>query len=97
MKALIATSLGNIKVDNFDVPDKGNNILIRTELASICGSDIHMAFSGWGINNWPAEPKNFSRIILSNYEEAINLSKSILKNITKIIDRDQNYFDDKFE
>ncbi len=56
MKALIATSLGNIKVDNFDVPDKGNNILIRTELASICGSDIHMAFSGWGINNWPAEP-----------------------------------------
>ena len=27
MKALIATSLGNIKVDNFDVPDKGNNIL----------------------------------------------------------------------
>ena len=53
--------------------------------------------SVYAINNWPAEPKNFSRIILSYYEEAINLSKSILKNITKIIDRDQNYFDDKFE
>ena len=56
MKALIATSLGNIKIDDFEVPDKGKNILIKTELASICGSDIHMAFSGWGINNWPAEP-----------------------------------------
>ena len=53
--------------------------------------------SVYAINNWPAEPKNFSRIILSYYEEAINLSKSILKNITKIIDRDQNYFDDKFK
>ena len=36
MKALIATSLGNIKVDNFEVPNKGNNILVKTELASIC-------------------------------------------------------------
>ena len=29
MKALIATSLGNIKVDNFEVPNKGNNILVK--------------------------------------------------------------------
>ncbi len=48
-------------------------------------------------NNWPAEPENFSKIILSYYEDSIKLSKSILKNISKIIDRDQNYFDDKFE
>ncbi len=56
MKALIATNLGDIRVDDFEVPDKGKNILIKTEIASICGSDIHMAFSGWGITNWPAAP-----------------------------------------
>ena len=48
-------------------------------------------------NNWPAEPENFSKIILSYYEDSIKLSKSILKSISKIIDRDQNYFDDKFQ
>ena len=56
MKALRALSKGVIEVVDVEIPQKENNILIKTELASICGSDLHMAFSGWGIDKWPAEP-----------------------------------------
>ncbi|MEX0761874.1 MAG: zinc-binding dehydrogenase [Dehalococcoidia bacterium] len=30
------------------------DVLVRTEMASICGSDLHMVGYGWAISNWPA-------------------------------------------
>ena len=48
MKAVQALSKAVIDVVDVDIPEKQDNVLIRTEFASICGSDLHMIFSGWG-------------------------------------------------
>ena len=48
-------------------------------------------------NIWPNEPKEFSKTILSYYNNAMALSKDILRKISNIIGQDHNYFDDKFE
>ena len=56
MKALIATSLGNIKVDNFEVPNKGNNILAVDEDRNLYIKDS--ANNSMYPNNFKANPSN---------------------------------------
>ena len=57
MKAAQAISIGRIECVEIDAPIiRKDDLLIQTELASICGSDLHMVDNGWGINDWPAPP-----------------------------------------
>ena len=59
-------------------------------------SDPLSKLSVYAKNNWPAEPKNFSKIVLSYYERSIKMSKNILREVSKTINHDYKYFDDKF-
>jgi L-iditol 2-dehydrogenase len=36
-------------------PDDGE-ALVRYDVASICGSDLHIAFMGWNVDSWPLPP-----------------------------------------
>ena len=57
MLAAQAFSQGDIRCVEVAVPQPGpGELLVRTESASICGSDLHMALLGWGIPSWPAPP-----------------------------------------
>lgn len=57
MKAAQAVSIGKVECVEVDTPGTlQDDLLIQTELASICGSDLHMVDNGWGINDWPAPP-----------------------------------------
>jgi len=56
MKAVRAFAKTAVDIVDVDIPEKQDNVLIRTQFASICGSDLHMIFSGWGIDKWPSEP-----------------------------------------
>lgn len=39
------------------VPTPGDGeVLVRTEFASICGSDLHQVWHGWNIRDWPQPP-----------------------------------------
>ncbi len=60
-------------------------------------SDPLSKLSVYAKNNWPAAPKNFSKIVLSYYERSIKLSKNILRQVSKTINHDYKYFDDKFK
>ena len=49
MRAATVTAPGVIEVKDFDVPtaERPGEIVVRMERASICGSDIHVAFDGF--------------------------------------------------
>ncbi len=55
MRAAVAVEQGIVRCEEVAVPDVGpGEVLIRTLSASICGSDLHMVNTGWGINAFPA-------------------------------------------
>jgi L-iditol 2-dehydrogenase len=55
MRAAIAAELGVIQCDEVAVPRiKEGEVLVRTLAASICGSDLHMVNTGWGMHTFPA-------------------------------------------
>ena len=55
MRAAIATELGVIRCAEVDIPEiKDGEVLVRTLAASICGSDLHMVNTGWGMHAFPA-------------------------------------------
>ena len=57
MLAAQAVAAGDIRCVEVATPVPGpGELLVRTESASICGSDLHMALLGWGIPSWPAPP-----------------------------------------
>ncbi len=57
MLAAQAFAPGEVRCVEVAVPTPGDgDLLVRTEVASICGSDLHMAGMGWGIREWPAPP-----------------------------------------
>jgi threonine dehydrogenase-like Zn-dependent dehydrogenase len=57
MLAAQATNIGAVTCVEAPVPSrKPGDILLRTEAASICGSDLHMVGKGWAIREWPAPP-----------------------------------------
>ena len=54
MPAAIATALGQLRCDEVPIPDPEPGMaLVRTELASICGSDLHICYMGWNVYEWP--------------------------------------------
>jgi L-iditol 2-dehydrogenase len=55
MRAAIATELGVIRCAEVPMPQiKEGEVLVRTLAASICGSDLHMVNTGWGMHAFPA-------------------------------------------
>ena len=57
MLAARAFAAGEVRCVEAPVPTPHpGELLVRTESASICGSDLHMALLGWGIASWPAPP-----------------------------------------
>ena len=57
MKAGIFTRQGVIDCYEVDMPEKKQSeVLIRTLRASICGSDLHVGYCGWGVDDFPLPP-----------------------------------------
>lgn len=54
MPAALATGLKTIVCDEVPVPALGpDQVLVRTSLASICGSDLHIVYMGWNAREFP--------------------------------------------
>ena len=57
MLAAQAFAVGEVRCVEAPMPTpQPGELLVKTESASICGSDLHMALLGWGIPSWPAPP-----------------------------------------
>ena len=55
MRAAVAIERGVIRCEEVVVPQAGpGEVLVRTRAASICGSDLNMVNTGWGIPAFPA-------------------------------------------
>ena len=53
----MAVDLGIIRCEEVRMPAiAGNEVLVRTIAASICGSDLHMLDTGWAMRAFPAMP-----------------------------------------
>lgn len=54
MPAALVTGLKQIHCDDIAVPDpEPGEVLVETTLASICGSDLHIAYMGWNAYEFP--------------------------------------------
>ena len=54
MLAAQATTLGTIRVDEIQIPNpEPGKVLVKTALASICGSDLHIVNMGWNAYEFP--------------------------------------------
>ena len=54
MPAALATALKQIRCDEIPVPEPVlGMVLVRTTLASICGSDLHIVYMGWNVPEFP--------------------------------------------
>jgi len=55
MRAAIAVERGVIRCEEVEIPQiKPGEVLVQTMAASICGSDLHMVNTGWGMHAFPA-------------------------------------------
>lgn len=54
MPAALATALKQIRCDEIPIPDPvSTKALVKTRLGSICGSDLHIAYMGWNVYEFP--------------------------------------------
>ena len=54
MPAALATGLRRIRCDEIPIPEPTpGKVLVRTSLASICGSDLHIVYMGWNAHEFP--------------------------------------------
>ncbi len=54
MPAVLATALKQIRCDDIPIPDpEPGKVLVKTTLASICGSDLHIVYMGWNVHEFP--------------------------------------------
>ena len=54
MPAALATNLTQIRCDDIPVPEpQPGKVLVKTHLASICGSDLHIVYMGWNAHEFP--------------------------------------------
>jgi L-iditol 2-dehydrogenase len=57
MLAAVATALGRVEAREIDAPQpETGKVLVRTRLASICGSDLHIVYMGWNVAEYPLPP-----------------------------------------
>ena len=54
MSAALVSDLGRVRCDEIPVPEPEPGMaLVETTLASICGSDLHIAYMGWNVHELP--------------------------------------------
>ena len=54
MPAAVATDLRRLRCDDVPIPAmEPGHALVRTSLASICGSDLHIVYMGWNAHEFP--------------------------------------------
>ena len=54
MPAVLATALKQIRCEEIPIPDpEPGKVLVKTTLASICGSDLHIVYMGWNVHEFP--------------------------------------------
>ena len=54
MPAALTTALGEIHCDEIPAPAaESGKVLVKTRLASICGSDLHIVNMGWNVYEYP--------------------------------------------
>ena len=57
MKSGIFTEKGVVGCYEVDIPSKNESeVLVHTLRSSICGSDLHVAYNGWGVDEFPLPP-----------------------------------------
>ena len=57
MTAAVVHALGQVRCDLVDMPEpRDGSVLVRSILSSICGSDLHIAYQGWGVTEFPLDP-----------------------------------------
>ena len=57
MPAAVVTGLGEVRCEEAEVPEPTpGKVLVKTSLASICGSDLHIAYMGWNVWQYPLPP-----------------------------------------
>ena len=57
MKSAIFTEKGVIGCFEVDMPSKNaSEVLVHTLRSSICGSDLHVGYYGWGVDTFPLPP-----------------------------------------
>jgi len=57
MPAAVTTALKEVKCQEVPVPEmESGHVLVRTKLASICGSDLHITYMGWNVFTLPLDP-----------------------------------------
>ena len=54
MPAVQAIALEQLRCDEIRAPDpEPGKVLVKTRLASICGSDLHIVYMGWNVHEFP--------------------------------------------
>ena len=54
MPAALVTDLKKIRCEEIPIPDMERGmVLVKTRLSSICGSDLHIAYMGWNVHEFP--------------------------------------------
>ena len=54
MQSAQVTALGKIQSIDIPIPQiESGELLIKTKLASICGSDLHIVNMGWNVTEYP--------------------------------------------
>ncbi len=57
MAAAVVRALGRVECEDAAAPEPTpGRVLVRTKLASICGSDLHIAYQGWSVTSLPLAP-----------------------------------------
>ena len=57
MKSAVFTAKRVVSCQEIDIPQKKQSeVLLRTLLSSICGSDLHVGYYGWSIDKFPLPP-----------------------------------------
>ncbi|MEE8518821.1 MAG: zinc-binding dehydrogenase, partial [Dehalococcoidia bacterium] len=55
--AAVVTSLGIVECREVPTPEPSpGKVLVKMDMASICGSDLHFVYHGWPRNDFPLEP-----------------------------------------
>lgn len=57
MPAVVVTGLGTTECREVPIPEvESGRVLVRMDMASICGTDLHYVFHGWPKNDYPMQP-----------------------------------------
>ena len=57
MAAVVVTALKQVQCQEVPAPEPApGKALVRTTMASVCGSDLHIAYMGWNVTELPLTP-----------------------------------------